>query len=182
MQARVSDEDMERWLMDTHSIDNMYDIYNTYDEAIRRKMRGLQLLNSDESLQEGEVRNDELQGVSITHLWRVNNISLHNFCNYLRTQEEQAVRGKENVEGGGQSGSRSTPHTGHIAQHAAPFANRLLECEPVTQGWKDGAHRAAWPGEKNVKGGINQVADRPRILVIMPSTLRPLLIDFWEEA
>ena len=73
MQARVSNEDMERWLMDTHSIDNMYNIYNTYDEAIRRKMRGLQLLNSDESLWEGEVRNDELQGVSITHLWRVNN-------------------------------------------------------------------------------------------------------------
>ena len=73
MQARVSNEDMERWLMDTHLIDNMYNIYNTYDEAIRRKMRGLQLLNSDESLWEGEVRNDELQGVSITHLWRVNN-------------------------------------------------------------------------------------------------------------
>lgn len=50
MQARVSNEDMERWLMDTHSIDNMYNIYNTYDEAIRHKMRGLQLLNSDESL------------------------------------------------------------------------------------------------------------------------------------
>ena len=68
-------------------------------------MRGLQLLNSDESLQEGEVRNDELQGVSITHLRRVNNISLHNFCNCLQTQKEragnlQAVRGKENVEMG----------------------------------------------------------------------------------
>ena len=73
MQARVSNEDVERWLMDTHLIDNMYNIYNTYDEAIRCKMRGLQLLNSDESLQEGEVRNDELQGVSITHLWWVNN-------------------------------------------------------------------------------------------------------------
>ena len=73
MQARVSNEDMERWLMDTHLIDNMCNIYNTYDEAIRRKMRGLQLLNSDESLWEGEVRNDELQGVSITHLWWVNN-------------------------------------------------------------------------------------------------------------
>ena len=50
MQAGVSDEDVERWLMYTHSIDNMYNMYNTYDEVIRHKMRGLQLLNSDESL------------------------------------------------------------------------------------------------------------------------------------
>ena len=35
MQAGVSDEDVERWLMDTHSIDNMYNMYNTYDEVIR---------------------------------------------------------------------------------------------------------------------------------------------------
>ena len=34
-------------------------------------------------------------------------------------------------------------------------------------------------GEKNVKGGIDQVADRPRILVILPSALHPLLINLW---
>ena len=56
-------------------------------------------------------------------------ITLHNFCNCLQTQEEQAVRSKENME-----------------------------------------------------GGVNQVADQPRILVILPSTLCPLLINFWNAS
>ena len=65
------------------------------------------------------------------------------------SSERQGEHGR-----GGQSGSRSTPHTSHIAQHTVPFANQLLECKPVTQGWKDSAHRPAWPGKKNMKGGL----------------------------
>ena len=120
-------------------------------------MRGLQLLNSDKSLREGEVRNDELQGVSITHLQRVINISLHNFaiiCGHRKNEQEPASSERQgDRERGTRLGSRSTPHTDHNAQHAMPSANQPLEREPVMRGWKDGARRAAWPGEKNMKGG-----------------------------